>query len=701
VTLRARLTAAFLAVVLGPVLLGAIFVGATVSGVNADRATERLDLAGNAVRSAINALCQQLLAAAQSAALLTAGGQDVQGAQLVVDQGLAAAVRVTDATGATTASSDNGPVPPWLRCGQPSGNPTRVTAIAARVEMHDEAGALVGYAYAAQTVDSTLLGRLAAASGASVTLLARGGADPLSTERSDRARQVARTAGPLDTDTTGQTSDGRYVRRLAATVDQPLPLAVSVARVAPDGLYAVLVGLVLLVAVLAVLIGWWLARGTTMPLAELAATVERVAGGDLAARVPVRGQDEVGRLAGTFNRMTREMQSYVAALTASRDQLRGHLAVLGDTLSSTHDVHRILEVILQTARSATGAASGVVLLVEDDEVLVGDPAQGLPSGDHVNRTGGTSTGGTVVGPDRRLRVPLGGGLLGSVASTGEPRRGRVERDGPALVAQEPVCRTYMAVPLRGPDSVRGVLALYDRIGDDEFDDADLVTLRTFAGQAAIAVENVRMHEEAQRLSHTDSLTGLYNYRTLKSSLRREVERANRFGRQLCVLVLDLDRFKEVNDFHGHAAGDAVLAEFARRLRGEIREVDLAFRHGGEEFALLLPETDASGGRTLAERLGTAIRAAPMLAPPRVPGARGSRSSRWVPVTVSIGVAVFPDHGPNGLAVLAAADDALYAAKAAGRDTYRVAGERTGVSAGEAAGRGASGSPHQARPARGR
>jgi diguanylate cyclase (GGDEF)-like protein len=178
---------------------------------------------------------------------------------------------------------------------------------------------------------------------------------------------------------------------------------------------------------------------------------------------------------------------------------------------------------------------------------------------------------------------------------------------------------------------------------------------------------VRVHEEAQRLSLTDPLTGLSNYRYLRESLRREVERASRFGRRLAVLALDLDRFKEINDTHGHAAGDAVLAEFARRLRAEIREVDFAFRQGGEEFVVLLPETDANGGGVVAERLGAALRRAPVI----VVSASGDSPKR-VPVTVSIGVAVYPEHGQTGAAVLEAADDALYAAKASGRDTFRVA-----------------------------
>jgi diguanylate cyclase (GGDEF)-like protein len=215
-------------------------------------------------------------------------------------------------------------------------------------------------------------------------------------------------------------------------------------------------------------------------------------------------------------------------------------------------------------------------------------------------------------------------------------------------------------------AVLGVLALYDRLGADEFDDTDLLTLRTFAGQAGVAVHNVRMHEEAQRLSFTDPLTGLWNYRYLRESLRREVERASRFGRMLAVLALDLDHFKDVNDTYGHAAGDAVLAEFARRVRDCLREVDVAFRQGGEEFVVLLPETDGYGGAIVAERLGAAIRNTPVLISSR------RHDPELIAITVSIGIAVYPEHGGTAAEVLAAADEALYGAKNAGRDTYRLA-----------------------------
>ncbi|OLB75030.1 MAG: hypothetical protein AUI14_22125 [Actinobacteria bacterium 13_2_20CM_2_71_6] len=626
-TLRARLTAAFLAIVLGPVLLGAVFVGMTVTTVNRARAAERLDQAAGAVRGAVDALCGELRAGAVAAAV-------------VADQGRAVAqdvpVQLRDAEDHPVGTGGSAPPSPWAVCGQSAGTGA-YAAVAARVERRDRAGVLVGYAYAVRPVDAALLDRLAAGTGGATVTAARAG--------------------------------GGYQRQL----DGPLPLTVSVPGPAQAGLVPILLVVVLLAGVGAVAVAWWLARGTTRPLAELALAADRVAEGDLSARVPVRTRDEVGRLGTTFNRMTRELQSYVAALTASRDQLRGQLGLLGDTLSSTHDVPRILEVILQTARAATGARAGVVLLLDADAgELVGDG----------------------------IRIPLGAGLLGSVASSGVPRRGRVDRDGPAFAPGEPSCRTYMAVPFSAPDSVRGVLALYDRLGDDEFDDADLVTLRTFASRAAVAVENVRVHEEAQRLSHTDPLTGLYNYRTLKDSLHLEIERATRFGHRLCVLALDLDRFKAVNDAYGHGAGDAVLAEFARRVRSVIREVDLAFRRGGEEFVVVLPETDAVGGIVVADRLNTAIRSAPVSVPPKLPNAREPggelHAARRIPVTVSIGIAVFPEHGGTGPAVLEVADDALYLAKAAGRDTYRLAELPVAPVPG-----GASGSPHPALPGSGR
>jgi diguanylate cyclase (GGDEF)-like protein len=656
VTLRGRLTTAFLVVVLGPVLLGSFFVAVTVSTVSGDRTVERLDHAATTVRTAIGAVCRQLQAFADAVAALPPADRQPAASQLVT-RGLASSV--------TVGGRQN---PAWRDCAAPDHG--GVAAIVARASVD---GLVVT---AAQSLDAGFVDRLAASSGAEVTLLANGGGDaqPVQSTVTDRAQgQVAVAAATAKP----RTHDGHwYVRRIAMGPGQPLPLAVSISAREPVGLYVLLLAAVLAVAAGAVLVARWLARSTTRPLADLAWAADRVAAGDLNTRVPVLRNDELGRLAGTFNRMTHELQAYVLALTASRDQLRRHLAILGETLSSTHDLDRILQVILQTARSATGARAGTVLLIDPGEkALVARCAEGL-----------TGNWDVPEAELNTLRIPLGVGVLGSVAATGEARRGICGLGGSVL--DEPACQTFVAVPICAPATVDatapgeppssaspatlGVLALYDRLGSDEFDDTDLMTLRTFAGQAGVAVHNVRMHEEAQRLSLTDPLTGLWNYRYLRESLRREVERASRFGRMLTVLVLDLDHFKEVNDTHGHAAGDAVLVEFARRLRVGLREVDLAFRQGGEEFVVLLPETDAYGGAIVAERLGAAIRDTPVPIGRHHFDAAVPTPVVHVPISVSVGVAVYPEHGATAQEVLDAADAALYAAKDAGRDTYRLA-----------------------------
>jgi two-component system cell cycle response regulator len=663
VTLRGRLTAAFLAIVLGPVLVGAVLVGVAVRDIATDQARERLSLGGMTVVRTVSGLCQRARAAAQVVAAASGGGTRTAAVRLVLTQGLADAARLVDARGRVRASAGALGDGPWTDCTAAARADAPVPAgITAVVELRRPDGTLVGRARAGFRVDAKFVSDLSRSSGVDVTVLdgTRPVASTVPEEASAVAAAAARASGFVD-------ADPYLVRVVEPMRGQPLHLALSTPKPMLQALYALLGLAVLGAGVLAVVVAWRLARTTTLPLAEVARASERVADGDLDARVPVRGRDEVGRLASSFNRMTREMQAYVTALTASRDQLRGNLALLGDTLSSTHDLDRILEVILETVMAATGAQAGAVLLVERGEkswpgLLVGQASRGLPL------------------PEGGLRLRIGDGLLGSVAASGEPRRGRVGERGAELAATEPQCRTFIAVPFSGsgqagydeaglPASGRllGVLALYDRLGADDFDDGDLVTLRTFAGQAAIAVENVLLHQEAERLSLTDPLTGLWNYRYLQVSLHREIERSVRFDRPLSVLALDLDHFKEVNDTHGHPAGDAVLSEVARRLRAEVREVDLVFRQGGEEFVLLLPETDLDGARHAAERICGALRDTPV----RLSADDPEFGELVTSITASIGVAVYPQHGDTGTAVMEAADDALYVAKAEGRDTWRV------------------------------
>jgi diguanylate cyclase (GGDEF)-like protein len=152
---------------------------------------------------------------------------------------------------------------------------------------------------------------------------------------------------------------------------------------------------------------------------------------------------------------------------------------------------------------------------------------------------------------------------------------------------------------------------------------------------------------------TDHLTGLANRRRFERQLEREASRTSRYSRPFCLLILDIDNFKSVNDSHGHDTGDEVIRRLALTLQAGTRGIDLAARIGGEEFAVILPETDFVGGLDVAERLRTAIRQIDIPDVGRV--------------TASFGVAEFPLCGTTGRALVTAADAALYEAKHGGRD----------------------------------
>jgi diguanylate cyclase (GGDEF)-like protein len=303
-------------------------------------------------------------------------------------------------------------------------------------------------------------------------------------------------------------------------------------------------------------------------------------------------------------------------------------------------------VVLDTAEVTLQAKAAVVLY-------------GAPEQMHVEADIGKHDAGLVP----PAGIAPGVGVLGRVVTSGEAVRGLLGSGAPELqpATTEPGVGNIFAVPLRSMGNVVGVLALYDRVDGRPFDEGDVESLSTLSTQASIAMDNVQLHQEAQRLSTTDALTGLWNFRYLSSSLGREIERANRFERPLAVLMLDIDHFKQVNDQHGHARGDAVLRELAQRVQEQIREVDTFARYGGEEFVVVLPETTVEGATQLAERICVAVRREPFRAEGEEP----------LKVTVSVGGAAFPTHGSSAATLMRAADRALYVAKNEGRDRWHV------------------------------
>jgi diguanylate cyclase (GGDEF)-like protein len=212
----------------------------------------------------------------------------------------------------------------------------------------------------------------------------------------------------------------------------------------------------------------------------------------------------------------------------------------------------------------------------------------------------------------------------------------------------------LAIPLGLEGRESGVLYLTPK--DADFSDEARELAHWLGSQASIALENARLHRLVERQANTDGLTELPNRRHFEEALEVEISRAERFGGSLALILADLDDFKQVNDRYGHQAGDDVLQTFADILRTTVREIDLPSRYGGEEFAVLLPQTDLDGAHELAERLRRALAARPMSTHP----------GGLVAVTASFGVAAFPD-APTPAALFASADEALYRAKRAGKN----------------------------------
>jgi diguanylate cyclase (GGDEF)-like protein len=221
-----------------------------------------------------------------------------------------------------------------------------------------------------------------------------------------------------------------------------------------------------------------------------------------------------------------------------------------------------------------------------------------------------------------------------------------------------IIHSGLAVPLPGETQTLGYLTVFTREDGHEFSEDDVRQLETLALRAGPAIENARRFREARQLADLDALTGLHNRRYFHETLARECARAHRYERKLGLIVFDLDDFKEVNDRVGHLAGDAALAEAAERVRDVVRTSDIACRVGGDEFAVILPESSLDDADQLYRRIQNSVSARPL-------GHAGK-------LLLSAGVAELrPEDDP--MSFFQRADDALYRAKEAGKGRVVAAG----------------------------
>lgn len=219
--------------------------------------------------------------------------------------------------------------------------------------------------------------------------------------------------------------------------------------------------------------------------------------------------------------------------------------------------------------------------------------------------------------------------------------------------------SMIVVPLIAGDHRLGVLDVW-RDGAGSFSAHDLARCALFAHVAAAAWRNAQLYAELEERARTDVLTGLHNARWWEELAPREVARSRRTGKEIGLLLVDLDHFKVVNDTHGHGTGDRVLRQVARILRSAVRTGDAVVRFGGEEFLIMLPESGDEGALRVAETVRRELAEMPPVA------------SGLPQVTASIGVALFPRHGKDLDEVVQAADIAMYQAKARGRNAVVMA-----------------------------
>lgn len=219
--------------------------------------------------------------------------------------------------------------------------------------------------------------------------------------------------------------------------------------------------------------------------------------------------------------------------------------------------------------------------------------------------------------------------------------------------------TCIIAPLICNNRVVGVINLADKMNADEFTKYDIAIVELFRYLIGASIGNINMYEAVQTQARTDGLTGLVNHKTFYELLEKELRRCQRYGGQVSTIMIDIDNFKHINDTFGHRAGDAAIKKVTAKIMTCIRKIDIAARYGGDEFAIILPNSTIEDARTVAERIVKEVAGSPIM-----------WEMNKIQLSVSVGVGQF-DSNMTPEQITHCSDKALYEAKQAGKNTFKV------------------------------
>ncbi len=320
------------------------------------------------------------------------------------------------------------------------------------------------------------------------------------------------------------------------------------------------------------------------------------------------------------------------------------------TLTSSLNLDSILQNIMQKVAEYFRPDTWSLLMVDESKdelyfaIAVGDAAETL----------------------KTVRLKMGEGIAGWVAKHAEPLVVPDVYNDPRFAKRidemtKWQTRSIICMPLKSRQRVLGVIQLIN-VGLGQFDERELFFLQALCDYAAIAIENARAVEKIQELTITDDCTGLFNARHLYNTLEAEVYRSARFNYEFTVLFVDLDRFKQVNDTYGHLIGSKLLAEIGYAIKAHLRLIDYAFRYGGDEFVILLPQTGKESATIVARRLLDFFRGTTWL----------QEEGLNLNIRASFGLASYPEDAKSAHEIIRQADEMMYMVKNTTRDNVAIA-----------------------------